>query len=260
MENIREAILSKLKETEEVHDVKIIFAIESGSRAWGFESPSSDYDCRFVYVRKKESYISIFENKNFIEYDVDKIFDINGWDLNKFIKNLIKSNANLLEWLSSNVVYIKNEECTKLLEDLGEQFFNPISTCYHYLSMAKKKYQKISRDNSTIKTYFYVLRALACTRYIYEHKKMPNMEYFKNLEELNIDKEIIEEIKKLHSLKLTVDEDFEVEKSEKLIKYFEDEISFFEENIKNMKFEGTLSFENIDNVFRKIIDRMWDCE
>lgn len=107
MSEIREQIINKLINTEKDEDAKIIFAIESGSRGWGFESPNSDFDCRFVYTRKKDSYISILNKKDFIEYDVDKIFDINGWDLEKFIKHLLKLNATCLEWLASKVIYIK---------------------------------------------------------------------------------------------------------------------------------------------------------
>ncbi len=258
MRNIREEIMKKLKDTEIEHNVKIIFAIESGSRGWGFESPDSDYDCRFVYVREKNSYITVEEKKDFIEYDVDKIFDINGWDLQKFIKHIMKSNANLLEWLSSNVIYMKNEECTQLLQELGSDFFNPVSVSYHYLSMAKKKYDNILNDECKIKTYFYVLRALACVRYIYEYNQMPYMEYFNNLEKISVGNNIKGEVHKLYDLKVKVDEAYKIPENKILVEYFKSEINFFESEIKNINFEQHKDTEKCDEIFRKIIDRMWD--
>ena len=68
-ENIEELILSKIREIEEKENIKVIHAIESGSRAWGFASPDSDYDVRFIYVRNKNFYLSLRENKDFIDWD-----------------------------------------------------------------------------------------------------------------------------------------------------------------------------------------------
>ncbi len=257
---VREDIIKKLKDTELEKDVKVVFAIESGSRGWGFESPDSDFDCRFVYVRKKDSYITVLDKQDFIEYDVDKIFDINGWDLEKFLKHVMKSNATLQEWLSSNVVYSKNEECTKMLRELAEDFFNPIAACHHYLSMAKKKFDVVLSNECKIKTYFYVLRPLANVRYICEYKKIPPMEYFKTLDMIEVSKEVKAEIQKLYDLKITVEEGYKVETNKILLDYFKNEIEFFENEIKNISYTKFENKEKVDEVFREIIDRMWDIE
>lgn len=260
IEKIKKEIINKLNETEREHDVKIVFAIESGSRGWGFESPDSDFDCRFVYTRRKDSYLTVLEKKDFIEYDVDSIFDVNGWDLEKFIKHIMKSNSTLHEWLSSNVIYIKNDECTKLLQDLALDFFNPISACYHYMSMAKKKFNVVLSDDCKIKTYFYVLRPLANVRYICEHKQIPPMEYFKTLEMINVSSKVKEEINKLYDLKITVEEKYKAEANKVLIDYFESEIEYLETEMKNIKFTKFEDKEKCDIIFREILDRMWDCE
>ncbi len=257
MRNIREEIIDKLKDTEVKHDVKIVFAIESGSRGWGFESPDSDYDCRFVYVKEMKDYLTVQDKVDYIEYEVDEVFDINGWDLKKFLSHILKSNANLLEWLSSNVVYLKNEECTALLEEVGKEFFNPTSVSHHYLSMAKKKYDVVLSEECKIKTYFYVLRPLANLRYIYEHKKMPYMEYFKTLDEIDIDEDVKREIIKLYDLKISVAESYIVEENRVLVDYFKREIEFFNNELKKMKYDKNRNTDKIDDVFRAIIDRMW---
>ena len=45
---MRETIIEKLTELEQSENVRVLHAVESGSRAWGFASPDSDYDVRFI--------------------------------------------------------------------------------------------------------------------------------------------------------------------------------------------------------------------
>src|SRR4030095_590913 len=100
-----ESIRHKLADIERAEDVRILFAVESGSRAWGFPSPDSDYDVRFLYVHKADWYLSIDPRRDVIELPIEGEFDINGWDLRKALQLLIKSNPVLLEWLRSPVLY-----------------------------------------------------------------------------------------------------------------------------------------------------------
>jgi len=127
MLNIKDTIMQKLRETEECYQVKIVLAIESGSRGWGLAANDADYDCRFVYVHSRDWYLSVMDNADYIECASDTVFDINGWDLKKFLKHIMKSNVVTSEWLSSNEVYIKDEAIVKLLQGLAAKFFNPIA-------------------------------------------------------------------------------------------------------------------------------------
>ena len=97
---MREIILEELRKIEEVEKVKIIMAVESGSRAWGFASPDSDYDVRFIYVRKPEDYLKLEENRDVIEWKLDEVLDINGWDLRKALRLLYKSNPTIFECIA----------------------------------------------------------------------------------------------------------------------------------------------------------------
>lgn len=135
-----ETIKQKLLETEREFDIKILYAVESGSRDWGFASPDSDYDCRFIYIHKSDWYLSIDEKKDFIEYPVDEVFDINGWDIKKALKLLRKSNPPLLEWFTSPIVYMEDREVMDNMRKLGTHFFNPVNAIYHYLHIAKKHF------------------------------------------------------------------------------------------------------------------------
>ena len=105
---MEELIKSKLKEIEEKENIKILHCVESGSRAWGFASPDSDYDVRFIYVRPKEFYLRLDKTRDVIEWQLDDTLDINGWDLSKALSLLYKSNPTLFEWNSSPIVYEDN--------------------------------------------------------------------------------------------------------------------------------------------------------
>ena len=102
---MEDIIRKKLKEIEQKENVKIIMAVESGSRAWGFASPDSDYDVRFVYVRRPEDYLRLEKTKDVIEWQLDDVLDINGWDLKKALQLMHDSNPSIFEWCASPIVY-----------------------------------------------------------------------------------------------------------------------------------------------------------
>ena len=111
----RTVILSQLKEIEAEEDVRILFAIESGSRAWGFPSPDSDFDVRFVYAHSEDWYLSVYPGRDVIEKPLVDDWDVNGWDIRKAIGLLMKPNPVLLEWMSSPVNYMWNEDAVSAL-------------------------------------------------------------------------------------------------------------------------------------------------
>jgi len=96
---MKEKIKANLKQIEKEKQVEIVFAVESGSRAWGFASPDSDYDIRFIYKHDLEYYLSLWEKTDVIEFMTEDDLDGSGWDLRKTVKLLAKSNAPLLEWV-----------------------------------------------------------------------------------------------------------------------------------------------------------------
>jgi len=105
----RSTILGSLREIERAHNVTILYACESGSRAWGFASPDSDYDVRFVYVHRPAWYLTVDPGRDVIELPITDELDINGWELRKTLRLLRKSNGTLLEWLHSPIVYQRKE-------------------------------------------------------------------------------------------------------------------------------------------------------
>ncbi len=165
--NIREIILEKLDGIEKSEDVKVLYACESGSRAWGFPSADSDYDVRFIYVHPLDWYLSVFEQRDVIEVPINDSLDINGWDLKKTLGLLSKSNPPLLEWLGSPIIYRENTEASNRLRKLAESFYSPTSCAYHYLHMARGNFREyLQGDEVWTKKYFYVLRPVLAINWI----------------------------------------------------------------------------------------------
>jgi predicted nucleotidyltransferase len=102
---MRNLIIEKLNEIEQTDNITILHAVESGSRAWGFASPDSDYDVRFFYMRQKDYYLRLDRTRDVLEYPVFDLLDINGWDIDKTLKLLHTSNPTLFEWSNSPIVY-----------------------------------------------------------------------------------------------------------------------------------------------------------
>lgn len=130
-----ETIIRKLHEIEKTENVRILLAVESGSRAWGFASPDSDYDVRFIYVRPKEDYLRLEKIRDVIELPLDDVLDINGWDLQKALRLLYKSNPTLFEWAASPIVYMETEFAGQF-RNVMNTYFSTKKSLYHYISMA----------------------------------------------------------------------------------------------------------------------------
>lgn len=175
IESVRDKILEQLDLIEREHGVTIIFAIESGSRAWGFPSVDSDYDVRFVYAHKPEWYLSIAPGRDVIEIPVDPILDVNGWDVRKALQLLRKSNISLMEWLSSPIQYRCNDELATIFRSVVPNGFHQHTSARHYLSMAKSNIDKTHRDNVRMKSYLYAIRPLLCCRWVLERDSQPPM-------------------------------------------------------------------------------------
>ena len=162
--DVRTQIEAELERIEREQGVCIVYACESGSRAWGFESSDSDYDVRFLYVHPTEWYLRVVPGREVIEKPIDGLLDISGWDLRKALQLLRKSNPPLLEWLQSPIVYREHSNVVHRIRDLMPQYYQPVACHYHYLHMARGNYREfLQGDTVWLKKYFYVLRpVLAC--------------------------------------------------------------------------------------------------
>ena len=138
---MRKTILNKLADIEKTENVRILLAVESGSRAWGFASPDSDYDVRFIYVRPKEDYLRLEKTRDVIELPIEGELDINGWDLDKTLRLLRASNPTLFEWFSSPIVY-RETAFAQEFRSIMQRYFSSKRGLSHYLSMASSNYRE----------------------------------------------------------------------------------------------------------------------
>ena len=168
---MRQAIDVAIAAIEAEDNVRILFAIESGSRAWGFPSPDSDYDVRFVYARPLDWYLSLDPGRDVIERPINDDLDIGGWDLQKALKLLLKPNPVLLEWLTSPIRYRWNEsECNRLIA-LSDEAFHSSPSLYHYLNLGEGqiKLHRDGKERVKLKSYFYMLRPAFAIRWMRLH-------------------------------------------------------------------------------------------
>lgn len=138
----------RLEDISTQHKVKIAWAIESGSRAWGFPSPDSDYDARFIYVRSVDQYLSPWAPRDVIEMPVEDDMDVNGWDLSKAIKLMLKGNAVVLEWLQSPIIYSGDLLFKEEMLSLANQCANRISTMRHYFHLGTQQWEMKRRQRN----------------------------------------------------------------------------------------------------------------
>ena len=192
---MKKEIVKLLKQIEKEKDVKIIFAVESGSRAWGMSSEDSDYDVRFFYVRPLKEYIQINKRGEVISSSFDRnlkscetegcYVDCQGFDIFKFTKMLSSSNPTTIEWLRSEILYMG--EKPKAFVDFAEKQFNPISLYFHYKSMCRQNYLKYLKSKTlvTYKKYLYAMRGLLNAKYIafFKGKELPPISFPETLEQ-----------------------------------------------------------------------------
>ncbi len=169
MSPTRESIIARLREIESAESVRILYACESGSRAWGFASTDSDYDVRFIYLRPVAWYLAVdLEHKrDVIEYPIQDLLDINGWDLRKALRLLRRGNPPLVEWLGSPIVYLSRYTLAERMRALATKYYHPVAALHHYLRMAQGNYRDYLKGETVwLKKYFYVLRPLLAIKWI----------------------------------------------------------------------------------------------
>jgi predicted nucleotidyltransferase len=217
---MEERINKILDDIEKEHKVKILYACESGSRAWGFDSVDSDFDVRFIYAPSPEHYFKIYRGRDVIELPVNKVLDVNGWSLDKALRLLEKYNPTLMEWINSPKVYRKDETFYNQLVDLSNVFYNATTCKYHYYHMARGNFARyLSEEVVSMKKYLYVLRPLIAIEYINKFDRMPPTSFLQTIEKIDMDAEVKNEILNLVEAKKSGAELGKSKKSELLSEY-----------------------------------------
>lgn len=245
-------ILEKLKEIEACENVRIIHAVESGSRAWGFASPDSDYDVRFIYVRDISYYLKLEKARDVIEWQLDETLDINGWDLQKALRLLHTSNPTLFEWNSSPIVYKTTDDWNKIRAQINA-YFSTKSGLYHYLSTANHNYREFLKGETVkLKKYFYVIRPLLACKWILDKKCPPPM-LFTELAESELEPDMKGIIENLLNMKINTPEIGEGKRIVRLNEYIENNLTLLKTTIDSMPREHKANWDTLDKLFLSIV-------
>lgn len=196
-------ILQRLSEIESKYDLKVLLAVESGSRAWGFASKDSDYDVRFVYMHKKDWYLSLIEGRDVIEeLDPDGVLDMAGWDIRKALILMGKGNCAFAEWLNSPTTYYRDSEFFESISTLKDEYFRKVSAVNHYYHMAMnhdKRY--LEKRGCELKRFMYHLRGLLASKWAAVHGTYPPVLFSDLVDAMVTDESIKREIEELVRLK-----------------------------------------------------------
>lgn len=232
--DIQLCIKEKLTEIESEHGVHILLAVESGSRAWGFESRDSDYDVRFIYKHPLEWYVTVLPYRDVIEYPILGNLDFSGWDIQKALFLLNKSNPVLFEWFQSPIVYRSEDPFVTEMRNVFPLYFSPVATIYHYLHMAQNNYREyLNRERVKTKKYFYVLRPIFACYWIEKYHSPPPMEFETVWKECRLDRDLDAIIGHLLEQKKSGQEVDEGEKIESLNRFIDRSLIHFEETVKH---------------------------
>jgi len=184
---MKRKIIQICKKLEKQHGIKILFCVENGSRAWNMESANSDYDVRFVYIRKQEDYLSIIKTSDIISGAYDEkgkpcekegcIIDVEGFDIYKYLRLIMASNPTVLEWIYSSIIYYG--EIPMDLKSIVEKHVNFNTLRYAYMSLAINNYEKYikSKNEITFKRYLYTMRGIVNAKIVVAKKEIPPVDF-----------------------------------------------------------------------------------
>jgi predicted nucleotidyltransferase len=252
LSNIQERIQDCLTEIEQTEGVYIIHAVESGSRAWGFSSPDSDYDVRFVYVRDVRHYLKLEKTRDVIEWQLDDTLDVSGWDLQKALRLLHSSNPTLFEWAGSPIVYKTTETWAIIKREINDYFLAK-SGLYHYLSTASGNYREYLKGETVkLKKYFYVIRPLLACKWILEKNSPPPM-LFSELMDAVLEPEMRPVIVRLLELKTAAPEIGEGRRIDELNTYLDKSLENLKRVIDTMPPDKKAGWERLDELFYDVL-------
>lgn len=255
---MRDVIERELRRIEQDDSVRVVYAVESGSRAWGFQSADSDWDVRFLYLRRPEWYLSIKAGRDVLEYPVADGLDFSGWDLPKALRLFAKSNPPLLEWLRSPIVYAQWGGAVPRMKELSARYFSPSSCLHHYLHMAEGNFRVyLQGERVRLKKYFYVLRPVLACQWIESRQSMPPME-FETLAGSEVgDDRVQARIADLLKRKRGGEELDDGPRVEELHAFVEERIAHFRKLVGTLPRRPSPDLGDLDSLFRDALREAW---
>lgn len=246
-------IAAALTALETRADVRVLLAVESGSRAWGFPSPDSDYDVRLVYCHRPAWYLTLDEGRDTVEQPVDDLLDLSGWELRKFLRLLRAGNATPAEWLQSPIIYYEIPEAANALRALLPATFVPRPILHHYLGMVRRGTEEdLIGADVRLKRLFYALRAGLAARWVRRRGTVPPLTLADLRAELP--PELADPVDDLLAQKLVADEKATAPRPAAVVAFLVEEYAAGRTaQVNPAAFERPPAAPDLDAVFRDII-------
>ena len=237
--------------------IKLLYACESGSRAWGFPSPDSDWDVRFIYSHPLDWYLSLQSQKDTINKMLPLELDLSGWELKKALRLFAGSNLALFEWVESPEVYFNDSDFHQRLKALIPLYFNPCKAMHHYLAMARNNIETHLQSNEVqIKKFFYILRPLLACEWIANFKTMPPTEFAQLLAHSTLlTSELRDQVNGLLKEKENAAEGFIVTLSSNMVNWFAHQVSHFEDAVSTQKGSLKVGWEPLNELVNDFLKR-----
>ena len=253
---MHDKIVAVLHELEREQDFKILFAAESGSRAWGFASPDSDYDVRVIYVKPETWYWSLDTKRpDTFNAMLPGDLDISAWELRKTLRLFAGCNPSLNEWLGSPIIYYADPKFADEMRSLIPVYFNPVRTVHHYLALSAKALEDRQHDGTiAVKKLFYALRGLLAAMWTVEARTMPPTPFAELLKPEYVPAEILDEISRLQEIKARSDEKSRIPFPEILSDFFTKERENLLHEISGFS-TGQTSWKPLDTLFYETVKR-----
>lgn len=246
-------IRAKLGQIEKREHVRIIWAVEAGSRAWGFSSPNSDYDVRFVYIRDKKEYLRLEEIRDSMDALQDELLDIEGWDLRRALRMVYRSTPEIYEWFASPTIYRSTPEAEEMKRILPE-YFSVKKCARNYLHTASLDFRTYFRDDEVwLVKYFYLLRQMLQAKWLLEERSTPSM-LFEELVRLKLDDEWKEYIFELLQKKKVSSELGKAARNKKFIDYLEWSLNKMQEEASTLSDDDKKSWERLNQYFYSVLE------
>lgn len=251
-------IRAALTELEQRKHVQVLFAAESGSRAWGFASPDSDYDVRFIYAPSLAWYLKVDEPRDVIEAMLPGDLDLSGWALRKALRLFHKNNCALFEWLDSPVIYVEQGSLAERLRNLLPRVFRQPAAYHHYWRTAVNVYETALREDPVkLKRLFYVLRPLLCCRFIAEHGRQPPTAFAPLVEACLQDPAERQALADLQAEKVQVGEAHLVTLSMFWRQWLNREFAAAEARTGTLSSKADVPLSELDRILRDVLQECW---
>ncbi|MGI9241140.1 MAG: nucleotidyltransferase domain-containing protein [Verrucomicrobiales bacterium] len=229
-------IQSRLGQLSRERGIRILYACESGSRAWGFASPDSDYDVRFIYAHEPDWYVSIDRRDETIELPPEGDLDLVGWDLRKAVRLFAKSNGALVEWLHSPAVYLEATEITSVWRSLVPDAISPKSLACHYLGQCRRIWLGLLQsDQVRAKHYLYSLRSLLAANFVLRRRTVAPVRFDALVDASDLPNPVRQAIRELVGAKSAAPETFELAPIPLLHRFIGFELSHLEQVARGMR-------------------------